>query len=70
VYKGDGFSSKTLGPAGRGSDFWKTSLVSAKILAAAAFLCPQLSKHFNVNWLAPRASKMKQRISCFLTGYS
>ena len=33
-------------------------------------LCPQLSKHFDVNWLAPRESKMKQRIPCFLTGYS
>ena len=37
--KGDGFLSKTLGPAGRGSDFWKASLVSVKILVEAALFC-------------------------------
>ena len=45
--------SKTLGPAGRGSDFWKTSLVSVKILAAAAFCVHSFQN------IAPRASEMK-----------
>ena len=55
--KGDGFSSKTLGPAGRGSDFWKASLVSVKILVEAAFV---VSTAFKAFWCLLAGSKREQ----------